>query len=80
MAFNSLSHPYPDRRVGGCQGQIPLHSLSNTKSEERDSTLSTGIYGWDRYLCVRLRVMPLLCERQVKGVNKGRVHFEGSFY
>ena len=30
-----------DRRGGGgSQGQVPLHSLSNIKSEDRDSTLS----------------------------------------
>ena len=35
-----------------CQGQVPLHSLSNVKSEERDSTLSTGIYGTGTYVSV----------------------------
>ena len=47
-AFNSLSHPYPDGGGGGGkghQGQVPLHSHSNIKSEDRDSTLSMGIYG-----------------------------------
>ena len=54
-AFNSLSHPYPDREGGGdggCQGQVHLHSLSNIKSEDRDSTLSTGIYGTGTYVSV----------------------------
>ena len=52
-AFNSLSHPYPDRVGGGrCQGKVPLHSLSNIKSEDRDSTLSTGIYGTGTYVSV----------------------------
>ena len=37
---------------GGGQGQVPLHSLSNIKSEERDSTLSTGIHGTGTYVCV----------------------------
>ena len=78
-AFNTLSHPYPDGGGGGCQGQVHLHPLSNIKSEDRDSTLSTG-KSWDRYLCVRLRVMPLLRESKLKGVKKGRDHFEGSFY
>ena len=31
-------------------------------------------------MCVHLRVMPFLRECQVKGVNKVRDHFEGSFY
>ena len=35
-----------------CQGQVPLHSLSNVKSEERDSTLSMGIYGTGTYMSV----------------------------
>ena len=51
-AFNSLSHPYPDRGGGGCQGQVHLHPLSNIKSEDGDSTPSTGIYGTGRYVCV----------------------------
>ena len=37
------------------QGQVPLHSLTNiksVKSEDRDSTLSTGIYGTGTYVCV----------------------------
>ena len=50
-AFNTLSHPYPDGG-GGCQGQVHLHPLSNIKSEDRDSTLSMGIYGTATYVCV----------------------------
>ena len=53
-AFNTLSHPYPDGGGGGggCQGQVHLHPLSNIKSEDRDSTLSTGIRGTGIYVCV----------------------------
>ena len=57
-AFNSLSisptHTLTGRGGGGggCQGQVPLHSLSNIKSEDRDSTLSKGIYGTGTYVCV----------------------------
>ena len=40
-----------DRR-GGSQGQVHLHPLSNIKSEHRDSTLSTGIYGTGTYVSV----------------------------
>ena len=52
--FDSLSHPYLDRSGGGggCQGQVHLHPLSNIKSEDRDSTLSKGIYGTGTYVCV----------------------------
>ena len=58
-AFNSLSisptHTLTGRGGGGCQGQVPLHSLTNiksVKSEDGDSTLSTGIYGTGTYVCV----------------------------
>ena len=46
--------PYPDRKGGGggCQSQVHLHSLSNIKSEDRDSALSMGIYGTGTYVCV----------------------------
>ena len=37
---------------GGSQGQVPLHSLSNIKSEDRDSTVSMGIDGTGTYVCV----------------------------
>ena len=50
-AFNSHSHPYPDKE-GGYQGHLHLHSLSNIKSEDGDSTLSTGIYGTGTYVSV----------------------------
>ena len=64
---------------GGCQGQVPLHSLSNIKSEDIEIQLSRRVF-MGQVLCVRLRVMSLLRESQLKGVKKGRDHFEGSFY
>ena len=45
--------PYPGRKGGGgCESQVHLHSLSNIKSEDRDSALSMGIYGTGTYVCV----------------------------
>ena len=46
------THNLTGRGGGGCQGQVPLHSLSNIKSEDRDSTLSMGIDGTGTYVCV----------------------------
>ena len=47
-----LTHNLTVGGGGGCQGQVHLHPLSNIKSEHRDSTLSTGIYGTGTYVSV----------------------------
>ena len=78
-AFNSLSispHPYPDGGGGGVKVRFPYTPL--LKIRWRFNSLD--VYLWDRYLRVRLRVMSLLRESQLKGVKKGRDHFEESFF